>query len=189
MHSFTRHSSFEPIAYEDPGEKDRTGPALTRGSLFTLLATVAGETLPPEAHVAIRGLGPEIWYDGQLLETLLNILEDKDDELPEFVGRNIYYMFRTPLKSVGIHTATDLIKSLPGTWYFATRGDAGEFRSRMVADRHWIVEAEQPYNCLFEAGALRGFIEAFEGHDVHIDHTTCRRKGHAFCTYDVSWEE
>jgi predicted hydrocarbon binding protein len=59
----------------------------------------------------------------------------------------------------------------------------------MVAERHWIVEAEQPYNCIFEAGALRGFIEAFDGHDVTIDHTTCRRKGHPFCTYEVRWEE
>jgi hypothetical protein len=189
MDTFLRHAPLDTTAYEDPGMNNRSGPPLTRGSLFTLLGTVAGEALTDEAHEAIRRLDAETWYHGQLLESLLNMIEDRDPELPEFVGRNIYFMFRTPLEQVGIRTATDLVKSMTGTWIFATRGNSGDFRPRMVTDLHWIVEAEQPYNCIFEAGALRGFIEAFDGHDVQIDHTTCRRKGDAFCTYDVRWEE
>jgi hypothetical protein len=168
---------------------NRVGPPLTRGGLFSLLATVAGESLSHDAHAAIRRLDSEQWYHGQLLETLLNSLEDQDPELAEFVGRNIYFMFRTPLQNAGVNSATELVKSMPGTWIYATRGDCGEWRSRQVADHHWIVEAEQPYNCIFEAGALRGFIEAFDGHDVQIKHVTCRRKGHPCCTYDVQWKE
>ncbi len=189
MYTFQRQAPFDATAFEDPGMDGRTGPPLTRGSLFTLLGTVAGDDLSAEAHAAIRRLDAETWYHGQLLETLLNMLEDQDPALPEFVGRNIYFMFRTPLQHVGINSATDLVKSMPGTWIYATRGDCGHFRSRMVGERHWIVEAEQPYNCIFEGGALRGFIEAFDGRDVKINHVTCRRKGAPFCTYDVSWEE
>ena len=179
----------DTTVFEDPGMDNRSGPPLTRGSLFALLATVAGEALSADAHKTIRRLDADSWYYGQLLETLLNMLEDHDAELPEFLGRNIYFMFRTPLQQVGINSATDLVKSMPGIWVFATRGNSGEFRSSMVAERHWIVEGEQPYNCLFEGGALRGFIEAFDGHDVKIEQVTCRRKGHPFCTYDVRWEE
>ncbi len=189
MFTFARQAPLDLTSFNDPGMEDRSGPPLTRGSLFTLLGTVAGDALSTEAHAAIRRLDAETWYHGQLLETLLNMLEERDPEMPEFVGRNIYFMFRTPLQHAGINTATDLVKSMTGTWIFATRGDSGEFRSRMIADRHWIVEGEQPYNCLFEAGALRGFIEAFDGHDVQIEHSTCRRNGDRFCTYEVRWQE
>jgi len=189
MFTFERQAPLDTKVYEDPGMENRVGPPLTRGSLFTLLATVAGDAISADAHAAIRRLDAEAWYHGQLLETLLNMLEEQDPELPEFVGRNIYFMFRTPLQQVGIHSATDLVKSMTATWIFATRGDCGGWRSRMIEDRHWIVEGEQPYNCVFEGGALRGFIEAFDGHDVKIKQTTCRRQGHPFCTYDVRWEE
>ncbi|HMY19780.1 MAG TPA: hypothetical protein PKA58_25815, partial [Polyangium sp.] len=162
MYEFVRFAPLDITPFNDPGMENRSGPPLTRGSLFMLLGTVAGEALGPDAHAVIRRLDVDSWYQGQLLETLLNMLEEHDPELPEFVGRNIYFMFRTPLQQVGINTATDLVKSMTGTWVFATRGDSGEFRSRMIADRHWIVEGEQPYNCLFEGGALRGFIEAFD---------------------------
>ncbi len=189
MHTFLRHAPLDTTVYEDPGIENRSGQPLTRGSLFVLLGTVAGDSLSDDAHAVIRRLQADVWYHGQLLETLVNMLEEKDPELPEFIGRNIYFMFRTPLQQVGINNATDLVKSLPETWIFATRGDCGVWRSRMVADRHWIVEAEQPYNCIFEAGALRGFIEAFDGYDVKIEHVPCRRKGHAYCSFDVQWEE
>jgi hypothetical protein len=189
MDTFLRQAPMDTTVFEDPGIHNRLGPPLTRGSLFTLLGTVAGEALTDEAYKAIRRLEADSWYHGQLLETLLNMIEDYDAEMPAFVGRNIYFMFRTQVQQVGINSATDLIKSMPGVWIYATRGNSGDWRSRMVAERHWIVEGEQPYNCLFEGGALRGFIEAFDGHDVQIDQTTCRRKGHPFCTYEVRWEE
>ena len=115
MDTFLRHASMDTTVFEDPGFNKRLGPPLTRGSLFTLLGTVAGEALTDEAHKAIRRLEAESWYHGQLLETLLNMIEDYDAELPEFVGRNIYFMFRTQLQQVGINSATDLIKSMPGT--------------------------------------------------------------------------
>ncbi len=188
MHTFARHAPLDVTPFDDPGE-DRSGPPLSRGSLFTLLGTVAGEALPPEAHAAIRRLDANTWYHGQLLETLLNMIEDYDPEMPEFVGRNIYFMFRGQLEQVGIAGATAIVKALTPTWIFVTRGDSGEMRSRMVSERHWIIEAEQPYNCLFEGGSFRGFIEAFDGHDVKIEHLTCRRNGDPFCTYDVRWEE
>lgn len=189
MFKFSHSAPLDTTVFEDPGMQNRAGPPLTRGSLFTLLATVAGDALSADAHNAIRRLDAEAWYHGQLLETLLNMLEKSDPELPEFVGRNIYFMFRTPLQQVGIHSASKLLEAMQPTWIFATRGDCGEWRSRMVADRHWIVEGEQPYNCLFEGGALRGFIEAFDGNNVKITQTTCLRKGDPFCTYDVHWEE
>jgi hypothetical protein len=189
MFKFQRQAPLDTTVFDDPGMTNRSGPPLTRGSLFTLLSTVAAEDLSAEAHALLRRLDADSWYHGQFLETLLNMLEERDPDLPEFVGRNIYFMFRTPLQQVGINSASDLVKSMPSIWVFATRGDCGEFRSRMIAERHWIVEGEQPYNCRFEEGALRGFIEAFDGHDVKINHTTCRRKGDPFCTYEVRWNE
>lgn len=189
MFTFARFAPLDTTVYEDPGIHNRVGPPLTRGSLFTLLGTVAGDALSPEARAAIRRLDSEAWYHGQLLETLLNMLEEKEPEMPEFVGRNIYFMFRTPLQQTGINSATDLLKGMPDIWLFATRGDGGQWRSRRVSEKHWVLEGEQPYNCMFEGGGLRGFIEAFDGHDVKIQQTTCRRQGHPFCTYDVRWEE
>lgn len=189
MFKFSPIAPLDTTVYEDPGMHDRSGPPLTRGSLFTLLATVAGEALSAEGHAAIRRLDANAWYHGQLLESVLNMLEEKDPDLPEFIGRNIYFMFRTPLQQTGINNAAEMVKAMGPTWIFATRGDCGEWRSRFVGEHHWIIEGEQPYNCLFEGGALRGFIEAFDGYDVKIEQPTCRRKGHAFCTYDVRWKE
>lgn len=189
MDTFLRRAPIDITTFDDPGVENRAGPPLTRGGMFTLLSTVAAEGLSEEAHKAIRRLEANTWYHGQVLETLLNMLEDHDPELPDFVGRNIYFMFRTQLQGEGIKSAADLLKSMPEIWLIATRGNSGEWRSRMVAERHWVIEGEQPYNCLFEGGGLRGFIEAFDGYDVKIEQLTCMRKGHPFCTYDVRWEE
>jgi len=189
MYTFARQAPFDTTGYDDPGMENRSGPPLTRGSLFTLLATVAGDDLSAEGHEIIRQLSAEKWYHGQLLETLANGLEDKDPVLPEFMGRNLYFMFRTQFEQIGIKNAADLFRAIGPTWIFATRGDSGVWRSRMIADRHWILELEQPYNCVFEGGAIRGFIEAFDGFDVRREETTCRRKGDPFCTFEVQWEE
>jgi hypothetical protein len=168
---------------------NRSGPPLTRGSLYKLLSTVAAGDLPAEDANALREIDGDAWYLGQALETLVNKLEDKDPALPELLGRNIYFMFRTPLRDIGITTATALVSGLPSMWVFATRGSSGAWRATQRGQWHWIVEAEQPYNCLFEAGGLRGFIEAFDGFDVEIEHTTCVRRGDRFCTFDVKWQE
>jgi len=119
----------------------------------------------------------------------VNTLEDKDPALPELLGRNIYFMFRTPLKEIGVSSATALISGLPSIWVFATRGDSGTWRTRKLGEQHWHIELEQPYNCVFEIGALRGFIEAFDGYDVEIQHSTCVRRGDRFCTFETKWRE
>lgn len=140
-------------------------------------------------NAVLRGIDAEAWYDGQLLEDALAELEAKDPALPELMGRNIHFMYRTSLEQAGIKTATDLLRGIAGVWAFATRGDSGTWRSTIQGDGRAIVEGEQPYNCLFEAGALRGFIEAFDGRDVAVDHLKCRRSGHAFCVFEARWQE
>lgn len=176
-----------PVA--DPGPEDRSGPPLSRGNIFTLLATVASEELPAEVLTRLKGLDPGAWYPGQDFETLVNALEDRDAALPELFGRNIYFMFRTPLQLAGVGSAAQLFHAISSIWLMATRGDSGTWQSRMLAERHFEVVTDQPYNCLFEAGAVRGFVEAFDGRDLRIEHRTCRRRGDAVCTFDVRWEE
>jgi hypothetical protein len=189
MHRFSRYAPLVLRACADPGMEDRSGPPLTRGSLFTLLRTVAGEDFPAEDREALRDIDADGWYLGQHLETLLNKLEDRDAVFPELAGRNIYFMFRTQLQTLGIHSATELVMSLPSMWVFATRGDSGTWRPSMKGKWHAIVEADQPYNCRFEAGGLRGFIEAFDGFDVELRHTACRRDGDPVCIFEARWQE
>ena len=189
MYRFTRQASIELKSFPDPGPEDRTGPSLSRGSLYTLLATVTGEDLAPEVLAQLQSVEADGWYSGQVFETLLDQLEAKDNTLPEMLGRNIYFMFRTALQQIGFLSATQLLAGLPAIWLFATRGDSGVWRTRTLGERHFHVEAEQPYNCMFEAGAVRGFIESFDGRDVTIKHGGCMRHGDAFCTFDVRWNE
>ncbi|TKD07500.1 hypothetical protein [Polyangium fumosum] len=189
MQRFSRYAPLELEAHPDPGTEDRSGPTLTLGSLFTMLVTVGGEDVPPEYVAACRDIDPAAWYLGQDLETILNKLEDRDPALPELIGRSIYFMFRTQLHGLGIKTTTDFMVQLPIMWTFATRGDSGTWRATMMGARHAIVESHQPFNCHFEAGGLRGFIEALDGYDVEIIHSTCIRKGAPFCTFDTRWQE
>ncbi|HVK67812.1 MAG TPA: hypothetical protein VM694_25305 [Polyangium sp.] len=189
MQRFSRYAPLELKAHPDPGPEDRSGPTLTLGSLFTMLVTVGGDDVPPEYVAACCGIDAAAWYLGQDLETILNKLEDRDPELPELIGRSIYFMFRTQLHELGIKTATDFMAQLPTMWTFATRGDSGTWRATMKGVRHAIVESRQPFNCQFEAGGLRGFIEALDGYDVEITHSTCVRNGAPFCTLDTRWQE
>jgi len=189
MYRFSRRAPLDLRPYADPGTEDRSGPPLTRGSLFTVLVTVGGEDVPPEYRDAFRNIDPDGWYHGQPLETLLNEIEERDPALVELIGRNIYFMFRTQLHELGTKTPTDFVVQLPTIWNFATRGDSGAWRTMMKGERHAIVESHQPYNCLFEAGGLRGFIEALDGYDVVIEHDTCVRKGAPFCIFDTRWQE
>lgn len=189
MELFSRTAPLALTPVPDPGPEDRSGPPLSRGTLFTLLALVASEELSPEILARLKGLDPDAWYPGQDIETLINQLEDRDAALPELMGRNTYFMFRTPLRQAGVGSAAQLFQGISSIWLMATRGGSGEWRSRMLGEHHFEVEAEQPYNCLFEMGALRGFVEAFDGRDVRIEHRTCRRRGDPFCTFDIRWEE
>ncbi|MDC3957365.1 hypothetical protein [Polyangium jinanense] len=189
MDRFSRYAPLELRPHADPGMDDRSGPTLTLGSLFTMLVTVGGDDVPPEYVAACRNIDPEAWYLGQDLETILNKLEDRDPALPELIGRNIYFMFRTQLHGLGIKTPADFMVQLPTMWKFATRGDSGTWRAAMKGERHAIVESHQPFNCHFEIGGLRGFIEALDAYDVEIAHSTCVRRGDPFCTFDTRWQE
>lgn len=189
MHRFLRRAPLTLSKHEDPGEQNRAGLPLSRGSLLILLSTVASEDLSPETLGALRNIDADAWYPGQDFESIINELEDKDAALPELMGRNIYFMFRTSLREKGFVTASDVLSRVPQIWLFATRGDCGVWRSQELGKLHFRMEAEQPYNCMFEMGALRGFIEAFDGRDVVIAHETCMRSGAPFCTFDVRWDE
>ncbi|MRG97968.1 hypothetical protein [Polyangium spumosum] len=189
MQRFSRHAPLDLRPQADPGMEDRSGPVLTLGAVFTMLVTVGGEDVPAEIRAACRHIEADAWYLGQDLETILSKLEDQDPELPELVGRNIYFMFRTQLHGLGIKTPSDFVLQLPSMWTFATRGDSGTWRTSMRGERHAIVESRQPFNCQFEVGGLRGFIEALDGYDVEIAHTTCVRRGDPFCTFDTRWQE
>lgn len=188
MFRFTRHAPLDATPLAAPAEDDRTGPPLTQGFLFTMVSTVAAEHCRPEVRELLARIDPDAWYHGQLLETILSELEDEDPELPGKVGRNIHFMWRSQLESFGIKSADAVMAGLGVLWKKATRGDGGEYRS-VVGPRRAHVELEQPYNCLFEAGAVRGLAEAYEATNVRIVHGPCMRHGAPFCVLDVRWDE
>ena len=97
-------------------------------------------------------------------------------------------MWRSQLEPLGFRTAGAVMEALGLLWRSATRGDGGEFRS-VVGPRRAHVEMEQPYNCLFEAGAVRGLLEAYEATNVRIVHAPCVRAGATFCVLDARWDE
>lgn len=189
MHRFVRRAPLDMTEYPEPPAADRTGPPLTQGFLFTVLATVAADDFSPEALAAMDRINPNAWYHGQLLETMLNEAEDRDPSLPHALGRNIYYMFRDLLEGFGVGSTAAVIASLPQLWTTSTRGDSGVWRTELVGLRQGHIEAEQPYNCRFEEGAVRGFLESFEASEVMIEHRQCMRSGAPFCTFEVSWED
>lgn len=188
MYRFERRAPLDVTPMVPPAEEDRTGPPLTQGFLFTMVATVAAAHCTEEELAALNRIDPNAWYHGQLLETILNRFEDKDPELPGQVGRNIYFMWRSQLDELGMRSATAVVEALPVLWHNATRGDGGEFRTA-VGPRRAHVELAQPYNCLFEAGALRGLLEAYEAVNVRITHSPCMRNGAPFCVLDVRWDD
>jgi hypothetical protein len=188
MFRFQRHAPLDATPLVAPPEDDRSGPPLTQGFLFTMVSTVAAEHCSPEAREVLARIDPDAWYHGQLLETILSQLEDRDPELPARVGRNIHFMWRSQLEPLGFRTAGAVMEALGLLWRSATRGDGGVFRSAVGPHRAHI-EMEQPYNCLFETGAIRGLLEAYEATLVRIVHAPCLREGAPFCVLDVRWEE
>lgn len=189
MHRFVRSAPLDFTLHSPPSIEERAGTPLTQGFLFTLLSTVAGDRLPVEVADQLSALDPNAWYHGQTLETLLNDLEQRDAAAPLFLGRTIYFMLRDLLQQAGLKSASAVVEGLPFLWHQATRGDCGEWRSRMVAPHHAHIELAQPYNCRFEEGAVHGFIEAFGGRDIHIEHDPCMRHGSPMCVLEVSWAE
>jgi len=142
-----------------------------------------------EVLAALSRIDPNAWYHGQLFETIFNDFEARDPSLPHFLGRNVYFMCRSQLDRLGIDSATAVIESIPKLWIESTRGDGGEWRSVMQGPRHAHIEAEQPYNCLFEQGAVVGFLESYDAINVRLDHARCMRRGAPFCVFEVLWEE
>ena len=188
MHSFRRSAPLDTTPLVAPEAEDRTGPPLTQGFLFTMVATVAGDHCSPEILDALSRIDPDAWYHGQLLESILTHFEEKDPALVRYVGRNMYFMMRTELEKLGIKSATAGMESIPMIWRLATRGDGGAWRA-LVGPRRAHLEAEQPYNCRFEEGALVGLLEAFDARNVRVEHSPCRRDGAAFCAFELRWEE
>jgi hypothetical protein len=189
MYRFSRREPLDLTVFPEPPNDDRTGPPLSQGFVLTLIGTVTAEYCTPETLAAIEQIDPGCWYHGQLLESVLNEFEERDPALPVEVGKNIYYSLRSQFTAMGMRTPADVVTTLPAAWLVVTRGDSGEWRSKVLGPGKAHVEAEQPYNCLFEQGALEGALEAFDASDVRIAHTTCMRRGDRCCTFDVTWND
>ncbi len=187
MYRFQRRAPLDLTQYPEPPIDDRSGPPLSQGFLLTMISTIAAEHTKPETLERIAHVDPYAWYHGQVLQNILNEFEDQDPELPAELGKNMYYMFRDQLHSMGVRTPADLIQFLPVMWKHATRGDSGEWRSEVLGPGRARVEAEQPYNCAFEEGAVYGSLEAVDAMDVQIAHTQCMRKGAPYCVLEVQW--
>jgi hypothetical protein len=188
MFRFQRHAPLDATPLVAPAEDDRSGPPLTQGFLFTMVSTVAAEHCSAEVRDLLARIDPDAWYHGQLLETILSQLEDRDPDLPAKVGRNIHFMWKSQLDPLGFRTAGAVMAALGQLWRSATRGDGGEFRA-VVGPRRAHVEMEQPYNCHFEEGAVRGLLEAYDAAHVRIVHTPCMRDGAPFCVLEARWDE
>lgn len=188
MFHLERNAPLDATPLIAPAEDDRTGPPLSQGFLFTMMSTVAAAHLSAEALALLARIDPDAWYHGQLLETLLSQLEDRDPELPAQLGRNIYFMWRSQLEALGFRSAGAVMEAIPLLWKSATRGNGGEWRV-VVGPRRAHIEAEQPYNCMFESGTVRGLLEAYDATNVRIAHGPCRRGGAPFCVLDCRWDE
>jgi hypothetical protein len=188
MHSFRRSAPLDLTPVAAPSVEDRSGPPLSQGFLFTMIATVASEHCSPEILEALSQIDPDAWYDGQLLETILTHFEEKDPALVKHIGRNIYFFMRSQLIAQGLGSPRAILEGIPSIWRQVTRGDGGEWLA-IVGPKRARLEAYQPYNCQFEEGTVLGLIEAFEARNVRIDHGPCMRDGAPCCVFEVRWEE
>lgn len=187
MFRFQRHAPPDLMLYSPPPVDHRDGPPLSQGFVLTLINTVAAEHCTPEMKTWLDQVDPNGWYHGQLLETVLNTFEDLDPDLPNEIGKNIYYTLQTQFAAMGIRTPDDVITTMPGLWQHVTRGDAGYWRIELCEPGHARLEGAQPFNCLFEHGAVHGAMEAFDAVDVQITHEQCMRRGDRSCMLDVRW--
>ncbi len=188
MFMFQRSAPLDTTPHTPPSQDDRTGPPLSQGFLFTMIGTVVADRAGPEVIEVLGKLDPDAWYHGQLLETLLNRFEEEDPGLPQRIGRNIFFMWRSQLEAQGFRTAGAVMEAVPSLWKQVTRGDSGEWRVA-VGTRRAYLEVDQPYNCQFEAGTILGLLEAYGAINVRMSHAPCRRRGARFCVVDVRWEE
>ena len=188
MYEFQRHAPLDATPIVPSAEDDRTGPPLSQGFVLTMVATVAGERASPEVRELLGRIDPDAWYHGQLFESVLERFEDLDPSLPQHMGRNIYFMWRSQLEALGFRTAGAVMAAVPALWRQVTRGDSGEWRVAVGPQRAHF-EMEQPYNCMFEAGTIIGLLEAYDATNVRLAHSPCRRRGAPFCVLEVRWDE
>jgi hypothetical protein len=188
VYRFQRSAPIDPTIYPDP-YPDRSGPPLSQGFVLVLINTVAAEYCHPETLAFLDQVHPTAWYHGQNFESILNHFEAQDPALPIEIGKNIYYTLRSQFAAMGIKTPTDVIQTLPAMWQHVTRGDSGEWRDTLLGPGRARLEAEQPYNCLFEQGAVQGALEAFDASNVQIAHSQCMRRGAPCCVFEISWNE
>src|SRR4051794_24322449 len=142
MQSFRRTAPLDTTVYVAPAVEDRTGPPLSQGFLFTMVATVAADHCSPEILEALSRVDPDAWYHGQLLESILTHFEQKDPALVPYVGRNIHFMLRSELERDGISSPRMVMEAVPHIWRHATRGDGGVWRT-IVGPCRAHLEAEQ----------------------------------------------
>src|SRR3954468_3375922 len=127
MQSFRRTAPLDTTVYVAPAVEDRSGPPLSQGFLFTMVATVAADHCSPEILEALSRVDPDAWYHGQLLESILTHFEQKDPALVQHIGRNIYFFMRTQLLAQGITTPRAVLEGIPAVWRQVTRGDGGDW--------------------------------------------------------------
>lgn len=188
MNKFQRRAPLDTTTYPAPPMEDRSGPVLSQGAVLGMIRMVASDECSPEVLDAIAAIDGNAWYHGQLLETILSELEDRDPSLPLEVGRNIYFMFRAQLEQVGFTSPEDVFKNMEALWKTATRGDSGEMRGRLLGPGRAELVMEQPFNCRFEEGALRGLLDAFGAKNLRIEHRPCMRDGAPRCVLTVAWD-
>ncbi|HLM73885.1 MAG TPA: hypothetical protein VK459_14365 [Polyangiaceae bacterium] len=189
MNKLQRHAPLDTTPYPPPPIGDRSGPVLTQGAIFGMIRMVAADECSPEALDAIAAIDGGAWYHGQLLETILSELEDRDPSLPLQVGRNIYFMFRAQLEQVGFASPEDVFTRMETFWKTVARGDGGEMRGRLLGPGRAELVMEQPWNCLFEEGGLRGVLEAFGAKNLRIEHRPCMRDGAPRCVLTAAWDQ
>lgn len=188
MQTFVRNAPLDLTPQPEPAITDRSGPALSQGFLLTLISMVASDLCSDETMDALSQIDAEGWYLGQSIESLLDEMERKSPGSAFRIGRSVYFMLPTQLKSMGVVDAQSFMRNMSALWLAVTRGDSGSFRTSDITDHAARIEMEQPYSCDFEEGAFVGLLEGLGHRDVKTQHTTCLRKGHSFCTLLVSWK-
>ncbi|NUQ75966.1 MAG: hypothetical protein HUU21_20695 [Polyangiaceae bacterium] len=188
MYKLQRRAPLDTTKYTPPPIEDRSGPVLTQGAIFGMIRMVAADECSPEALDAIAATDGGAWYHGQLLETILSELEDRDPSLPHDVGRNIYFMFRAQLEQIGLVSVEDVFTHMAALWKNVARGDGGEMQGRLLGPGRAELVMEQPWNCRFEEGGLRGMLEAFGAKNLCIEHRPCMRDGAPRCVLTVTWD-
>ena len=189
MYRFEHSAPIDTQPQPEPAADDRSGQPLSQGFVVKLINMVASEYLSPELQDTIDELDHDQWYHGQVLETVLNHIEDQAPALVTDVGKNVYYSLQDQFMQMGLSKPTDVITTMPMLWQHVTRGASGEWRTEVLGPGAARVELQQPYNCLFEQGALKGALECFDATNVQVQHSQCMRNGAEYCVFDVTWSE